>query len=117
MSMTSDTRCSHTGSTVQSGDCEVMWYAQVTGTRTPLYPDFLMSSNVAATTGGLFQLPSVSIASSVLPTFHPGLMLAKNFAAVMVAKDELEGHVTPVLLPIIAASVKCCNARVLYCEP
>jgi hypothetical protein len=48
-----------------------------------------MSSNVLLTTGGLFHDPSVSMASRVLPTFQPGLMLAMNFVAEMEAKDEV----------------------------
>jgi hypothetical protein len=60
-----------------------------------------MSSNVLSTTGGLFQLPSVGIASSVLPTFQPGLRAARKAEAVIDVKDELEGQVTPVALPVL----------------
>jgi hypothetical protein len=60
-----------------------------------------MSSNVLLTTGGLFHDPSVSMASRVLPTFQPGLMLAMNFVAEMEAKDEVWGQVIPVELPVL----------------
>jgi len=32
-----------------------------------------MSANVEGTTGGLFQSPSLGVASRVFPKFHPGL--------------------------------------------
>ena len=39
-------------------------------------PAALTSSKVAATTGGLFQSPSVCVASRVFPRFHPGFKAA-----------------------------------------
>lgn len=66
-----------------------------------LNPALFASSNVLPTTGGLFQLPSVSTASSVLPTFHPGFSFAKKVPAEIDANFELEGHFTPV--PFVAA--------------
>lgn len=52
-------------------------------------PAALIASNVAGTTGALFQLPSVGRASSVFPKFHPGLSAAK-------AADALIGVKVPV---------------------
>jgi hypothetical protein len=57
---------------------------------------FLTSSNVLPTTGGLFQDPSVSIASRVLPKFQPGLIAVKNSWAVIALNGAEEGQVTPV---------------------
>jgi hypothetical protein len=59
----------------------------------PLKPAAFTSSNVVATTGGLFQEPSVSTASRVLPRFQPGLMFAKNADAEIGVK--VPGHVAP----------------------
>ena len=58
-----------------------------------------MSSNVLATTGGLFQDPSVSTASSVLPRFQPGFRAEKKVWAVTGVKEVVVGHFTPVLFP------------------
>jgi len=66
----------------------------------PLNPARLASSKVAPTTGGLFQLPSVSTASSVLPTFQPGFMREKNVPAEMEVNLEVEGQVMPVLFAV-----------------
>jgi hypothetical protein len=60
-----------------------------------------MSSKVEPTTGGLFQDPSVSVASRVLPRFHPGLIASKNLPAETGEKDEVEGHFIPVLFPVL----------------
>jgi hypothetical protein len=48
-----------------------------------LNPAVLTSSNVAATTGALFQDPSSGTASKVFPKFHPGLMAATYALAEM----------------------------------
>jgi hypothetical protein len=77
----------------------------------PLNPAFFASSKVAPTTGGLFQLPSVSTASSVLPRFHPGLILSKKLPAEMAVNFEVLGHVTPV--PFVAGKCQCVNSEVL----
>ena len=58
-----------------------------------------MSSKVAATTGGLFHEPSVSIASSVLPRFQPGFKAAKKFEAEMALNAGVAGHFTVVPFP------------------
>lgn len=54
--------------------------------RTLLNPLALMSANVEATTGGLFHEPSVGIASSVFPKFHPGFSAANAADAVIGVK-------------------------------
>jgi len=53
---------------------------------------------VDATTGGLFQDPSVSTASSVLPRFQPGLRAAKKEGAEREVKEVVGGHVELVVL-------------------
>jgi hypothetical protein len=67
-----------------------------------LKPALFASSKVLPTTGGLFQLPSVSTASSVLPTFQPGFNFSKKAPAEMAENFEVEGHFTPV--PFVASS-------------
>jgi hypothetical protein len=69
--------------------------------RTLLKPAVLASSKVAPTTGGLFQEPSVGVASNVLPRFQPGLIAATQFAAVVCEKDPL--HVMAVAADVGAA--------------
>lgn len=56
-------------------------------------PAALTSSKVAATTSGLFQSPSVSIASRVFPRFHPGFKAATKADAEMGVKVPV--HVFP----------------------
>lgn len=55
-----------------------------------LNPAALISEKVDATTGALFQLPSVGIASSVFPKFHPGLRAAKAAEALIGVKVPLQ---------------------------
>ena len=56
-------------------------------------PAALTSSNVVATTGGLLQSPSVCVASSVFPRFHPGFKAATKADAEMGVKVLV--HVFP----------------------
>ncbi len=53
-----------------------------------LKPLALIASKVDGTTGGLFQDPSVGVASSVLPKFHPGLRRANASVADMGLNSE-----------------------------
>ena len=62
---------------------------------------------------------TVSIASSVLPKFHPGFMPAKKALADMALNFEVEGHVTVVTFPdgnAISLLASCCTAfnRLIY---
>jgi hypothetical protein len=45
----------------------------------------------------LFQLPSVSTASSVLPRFQPGFNFSKKVPAEIDENFAVAGHFTPVL--------------------
>lgn len=53
-----------------------------------LKPLALIAVKTEATTGGLFQLPSVGMASSVFPKFHPGFKASKRAWAVIGVKVE-----------------------------
>lgn len=53
------------------------------GMRTLLNPAFFTSVKVEATTGGLFQEPSLGVASRVFPRFHPGCSAATKSDAEM----------------------------------
>lgn len=58
-------------------------------------PAAFASSKVEPTTGGLFQSPSSSTASSVLPRFHPGFKAATKDEAEIDLKIPV--HVTPLV--------------------
>lgn len=55
----------------------------VPGMRTLLKPAFFTSVKVEATTGGLFQEPSLGVASRVFPRFQPGWSAATKSEAEM----------------------------------
>lgn len=81
--------------------------------RTLLNPAALTSSNVLSTTGGLFHDPSLGIASSVLPRFHPGLMALTKSAAETSAK--VPGHADGAALALALAEEDEDLAEVVDC--